>query len=774
MNLKPYSLLSRFMRKPVTEANDVAIQGFASGNSGTEFQGGYIVEEPLKELQGKQGAHQFNLMRKGDGNVAMILRAIKLPIRSANWTIQPDDESPEALAQVKLLKHILFDDLGKPWTRFTGEALTFVDFGYSLFEKTFKPVLNHPEFGHYIGIKDLGFRTQKTIEKWGINECGHLQYVEQIVDGDLNKIVEIPVEYLIHFCPDQEGDNFEGTSYLRPCYGSWFRKNLYLKLLAAGIEKYAVPVPILTVPNGKENSPEYENALKVLRAYTSNQTNYITKPAGWDFDIKVTTLDPAKIRESVRDENQEMVNSVLAAFLILGQANSGSYSLGSTLSDFFGTSVQFLGDHICEVMNSKDNGLLSDLVKLNYGSNAKLKCKLKVEGIRDAASASFADVVQKLTQAGVVTIDSDLQKFIREKYKLPVAKPDLAAPAPTPAPEKPGQVLQFAEKKKPNQAQLIRKSAASLREMVEMNLTYFGVAYIERMRKAYQNAGGNDSKLRKIPNETEVPNFADYQDILTSISMLQAAEAVEPLKENFKLASTDEKLEKVKGMIQELNDNIDLYESTKDVQTALKIGYLQRSIRARLAGIRGELSLSRANIASIKSRVETLTTTQIGDLKKKIDLQYQNSVGSTDSERTLFNDLDQTRTAFTSSPVISTGPDILASQNINESILRETEGEPEVESYTFVAVDDEATTDICSELNGRTFSKDDPDLFRYHPPLHHNCRSYMAVNLKSFKGNPEISKGSLELTKGAQGDITLAEQTYEQVFGRKKQLTQGG
>jgi len=832
------NILGRFTSKPVREINNAPVQGFSSGVAGTEIYGGYIEEEALQELRGTKGADTFNKMRRSDGNITMILRAVKLPIRSAQWSLgikEGFQENPIAKKQQELFSHILFNDLGKPWTRFTGEALTFVDFGYALFEKTYKPVVNHSKFGSYIGIKSLGFRSQRTVERWGVDSNGHLLGIEQQCYGDTGRIVDIPAQHLIHFCPDQEGDNFEGMSYLRPCYGSYFRKNLFLKLLAAGLEKYLIPIPILTVPIGKENSIEYENALKVLRAYTSNQTNYITKPAGWDIDIKTTTVDAEKVRSIIKDENQEMVNSVLAGFLLLGQTNTGSHALGSTLGDFFGTAVQFLGDHICEVLN---DGLLTDLCKLNFGDQ-ELMVKLKVEGIKDSASNIFAEVIQKLITSGAIKPDVELEKFVREKFKLPVAKqaleikPTIPAPgdaSPVPATEdvqktafngaqvasllqivqsvaagtlprssgvemivtafqvdiaeaerligesgnsfkieaKPGETAPLAlSEAKPRQDQLIRRGANELRSYIDAALTFIGVQYIEKIRSAYQ--GSTPQQRLKIPNQLELTVPSEYQEILTVLSMMQAYDAVAPIKKRMTLAtSTAEKIAKVEAMTAQLFDAIDRYERSRDGKDALEIGYLQRSIKQRMVGIKKDLDLSSKNIASIKSRVETMTTTQVADLKKKIDLQYQSSIGSTDSERTLIGDLETSRINFQSSPVINTGPDILASQNVNESILQETEDEPSVESYTFVAVDDDATTDICRELNGRTFGKDDPDLFRLHPPLHHNCRSYMAVNLVSFKGNPAISTEPLELTKGAQGDITLSEQTYVSVFGKRR------
>lgn len=41
----------------------------------------------------------------------------------------------------------------------------------------------------------------------------------------------------------------------------------------------------------------------------------------------------------------------------------------------------------------------------------------------------------------------------------------------------------------------------------------------------------------------------------------------------------------------------------------------------------------------------------------------------------------------------------------------------------FVAVLDDRTTDICSELHGTTLPADDPFWDDHQPPLHHNCRS---------------------------------------------------
>lgn len=795
------SLTNYINPKPSREINGVKVSAFSSGASGTRIYSGYLQEEYLTTLQGTKGADKYSQMRREDAIIVMILRAIKQPIRSAQWNVSikkdvKEEQLVQAQKQQALFSHILFNDLGKDWTTFTGEALTFVDYGYSLFEKTFKPVINDEKFGTYVGVRSLGWRSQRTIERWIVDSNGYLICVEQLSDGDTGRYVKIETPYLMHFCPELEGDNFEGISFLRACYGPYFRKNLYLKLQAAGIEKYNIPTPVLTVPAGKEESPEFEVAKRVLKEYTSNQSNYITMPEGWTLDIKDIQLDPEKIRKTINEENQEMVNSVLAGFLLLGQTQTGSYALGSTLGDFFGSSVQFLGDHLCQVVN---RSLLADLCKINFGKE-ELLVELKVEGIRESASVSFADLIQKLIQSGAINKDSELEKFVREKFKLPAAveaeaqedsngedgnEDDEEDPEPTPGKEpdkkEPEEEQeeeeepeedekQLAESKRPNQAALIRNGSDLSRSIVESNLNFMSVNYVERMRKNYKKAS-TDSQKAKVPNDTELPSFSAYREMLTGITMLQAYQATAPIKASMKLATpTSEQIAKVESMLEELREATEAYEMNPTTEGALKIGYLQRSINARFSGIQKKLDLSSKNIAAIKSRVKTMVDTQMSDLKKKIDLQYQTSVGSTDSERTLFGDVEESRTVFMSSPVITTGPDILVSQTVNDSILKETEDDPSVESYTFVAVDDDATTDICKELNNRTFAKDDPDLFRNHPPLHHNCRSYLMVNLASFKGNPKITEEPLVLSKAAQGDITLSEESMEKLLGQKKRV----
>ena len=175
----------------------------------------------------------------------------------------------------------------------------------------------------YIGFKKLAWRSPKTIETWNFNQEQEFESITQQADGDLSAYVDIPKEHLIIMTLDQEGDDLEGISMLRPCYGNHFRKNTYLKLNAIGIEK-SMPIPTAEVPTGRENSDQFDNLVKSLQAFTSHQENYLIYPEGWSVALNNgTSYDPSKVEQSIDNEDKRMAKAFLANFLELGMGGGG-------------------------------------------------------------------------------------------------------------------------------------------------------------------------------------------------------------------------------------------------------------------------------------------------------------------------------------------------------------------------------------------------------------------------------------------------------------------
>jgi hypothetical protein len=210
---------------------------------------------------------------------------------------------------------------------------------------------------------------------------------------------------------DRGGSNYEGISALRPCYGNWWRKNNFNKINAIGIEKFAVPTPIATIPQGRQASTQYTKLITALEKYTTHQSNYLIKPEGFDIDLKTNTYDPSKVEISIENEDKRMVKAFLANFLELGMSGSGAYALSNDLSDFFLTGLEFMAEEIADQINKN---LIPQLIKMNFGPRDKYPT-LKFSGISDKAGKELADILSVLTNAQILTPDDNLEKHLRKR-----------------------------------------------------------------------------------------------------------------------------------------------------------------------------------------------------------------------------------------------------------------------------------------------------------------------------------------------------------------------
>lgn len=148
---------------------------------------------------------------------------------------------------------------------------------------------------------------------------------------------------------------------------------------------------------------------------------------------------------------------------------------------------------------------------------------------------------------------------------------------------------------------------------------------------------------------------------------------------------------------------------------------------------------------SIRKKIDMihglLINTQIADLEKGINFQYMNSYDTTDSIDQIKEDLK-----FSSEDYITGKSILVGATNISSKIVNEIRSaffwEPETleEIAAFQYVNGDPKTEICQDLNGTIFAKDDPNAFRYTPPLHWNCKSYIVPILSGNLKNRQITK----------------------------------
>lgn len=385
-----------------------------TGSYGTESYSGYTSEDYLQKMKGSERADNFDKMRRGDPQIKMCLSAVKSPIKSATWEIQAAD-TEYGEEDKKLIEYILFDGMDNTFAQFLSEALTFVDFGHSVFE-IIDRVMIDSERGNINALENMAWRSPRTIERWNLNkDTGKLQSISQYAYGDLQRLVDIPSEFLLVFSLDKEGANYEGISAIRPCYGNWFRKNEYLKYNAIGIEKHAIPTPIVEVPKGEEGGQGYENMVAALENFCVNEKNYITKPEGWNVILNNNSYDPQKVETSIDNEDKRMVKAFMANFLELGMNGFGSQSLSFDLSDFFLGAIDHIAIQLEETVNRV---LIPRMIQLNRGKRSAYP-KLKHSGIKDKSGKEIADVISAFVGSGVLRADDVLEAHLRKRFQLP-------------------------------------------------------------------------------------------------------------------------------------------------------------------------------------------------------------------------------------------------------------------------------------------------------------------------------------------------------------------
>jgi hypothetical protein len=396
------------------------------GATGTANFSGYYDEEYLQKIRDLDGIDLYDEMRRSDAQVKMLLSVVKNPILSASWGVQPVDDSDEEKEIAAFAEHVLFHDIGykdgskeKTFRQFMREALTMIEFGHSVFEVVHKVVMNNPKFGNYIGLSDLSWRSPKTIYEWHLARNGSLDCIRQVTQGDIAVDVKIPAKNLLVLTNELEGSNYQGISALRSIYGNHFRKTLFRKFQAVGIERASSGVPMGEIDDAIRTGGNFETQWaafkKMLQRFAANQQNYIALEKGFKVSELKLSHDPEKVQKAIDGENIEMTKSFLANFMELGLTGGGSYSLGSDLSDIFLSSIQTVADEVAECLDRK---VMRKIIRAKYGDR-DFYPKTYAAGINDKAGKELAEVVKMLVEAGAIRTGERLERHLSKLYKFP-------------------------------------------------------------------------------------------------------------------------------------------------------------------------------------------------------------------------------------------------------------------------------------------------------------------------------------------------------------------
>jgi SPP1 gp7 family putative phage head morphogenesis protein len=708
----------------------------AKGSSGTEIYSGYFDEEYLSKLQAERGIKVFDEMRRSDGQVKMLLSAVKNPIKSASWEIEAAGEEESDYEIRDFIHHILFKDIGnvegtkyKTFNEFISEALTMIEYGFSSFEIVHKMVKGDKAFGDYLGIADFGFRHQRSILEWILNDDGSIAAIRQNVNGDLGRDVFISGQHMLIFSIEKEGDNYQGISMLRPCYGAWFRKNIYRKLQAIGIERCAKGVPIGTVSADAKGQANYAAQLSdfqyLIDQLSAHEKNGIVLGAGFDLKELKMTHDAEAVQKVIDSENIEMSKAFLANFMELGlSGNSGSFALGSDLSDIFLSGIEYIAEMICEKIN---NQVIPPLVRAKYGDQDAYP-KLRVSGINDKAGKELSEIIVALSGAKAIQASTRLQRYLHKLYKLPDLDEEIAAmddekflnPAPPPNPAAPIEP-KLHEKKNCDhdhretvyQLSDIDREAFPVSAKIEDNAADLKDFMVKSLKaRSSEMLSEMERIINKGPSNT--------RDLVLSVVM--------PKSKAYATALENWAGDLVEATFSDTIKEIGLKE--KDVTFADGLKKAPKKLREKLV-----------KMAVLVSEYQDV------DLEKAVYFAFNENFETLDAPK-LAKEMRAVADKYFEKGLIETAAVNMAASVIN-STRKETFLSPDVAGgvESFVFMNPDPVSPICKALNGKVFSKQEFETSSLTPPLHHNCKSYIRAQTTGKAGNLPITGLKIDGTK---------------------------
>ncbi len=405
--------------KDITKSNKFAERREVGASGTTNFQGVIDTDEYVTNLTGTQLYTTIDKMRWSDASIQAAILLCELPIRSAEWDIEPAGEDTESVEIADFVKENMFEGLTTSWEDTLRQILLMHAYGCMPFEVVYKITEDNK-----IGWRKWAPRLPKTIEKWNVDENGELKSITQRVYKNNNFVeIVIPIQKLIIFTHRKEGDNYLGTSILRQAYKHWFFRDKYYKIDAVAQERLGIGIPVITLPDGYTDD-DYTKAETMATNLRGHERAYVVKKAGWEvemMDLKANTLkDPSKMLEH---HTREILKSVLAQFADLGSKSTGSYALSEDQSTLFLQSLDASAKVIEEVINDE----IKRLVDYNWTVEEYPKLTHADLGIRDFKA--LAEAIQTLTFAQVMTPDPTLEDYMRKVMKLPERPEDVVPSA---------------------------------------------------------------------------------------------------------------------------------------------------------------------------------------------------------------------------------------------------------------------------------------------------------------------------------------------------------
>lgn len=360
------------------------------GSTGLKQSSGFIHEEFLHQLRGRNGVKTYTEMSENNSTLGAILFIIDMIVRQVKWRIETPEgmeKDPTAIREKEFMEGCL-GDMSHTWEDLISESMSTLVFGWSFFEIIYKlrrgntndsKTRSQFEDGR-IGWRKIEIRGQDTLWRWLFDDEGGLDgMVQQDIYRPTGGIVTIPIEKALLFRTRSRKGNPEGKSLLRPVVRDWYFTKRIQESEAIGIERDLTGMPVFEVPRElllQDAAPEdvalrsaLETMIQQIRlderwgGLIPTERDTEDKPTG--YRLRLLTTGGRRMIDTNSILNRYQTNiamAFLAEFMQVAVARVGAQSADKSKKDMFKLALEtILKDMFASTFNRFGIGRLMSI-----------------------------------------------------------------------------------------------------------------------------------------------------------------------------------------------------------------------------------------------------------------------------------------------------------------------------------------------------------------------------------------------------------------------------
>lgn len=259
-------------------------------------------------------------------------------------------------------------------------------------------------------------------------------------------------------------------------------------------------------------------------------------------------------------------------------------------------------------------------------------------------------------------------------------------------------------------------------------------------------------KAKRAPIATHIKEGGKNLAAIMREGLSEIAEdLINQIMINARRATPAERVNAIRGVFPR---GVSIYKGAIKATLAIIAQHAGEQVKKEVPKARPKIKLSEENLTlsefdnlppairkKITNQTNLLVGKQIGDLQKVIEFAYQTMEEETDSNDAIEADLKDSAIEWMTGTALEAGAELNSASIINTvrtAFFTDEDVLQEIDAFEFR--NDNPVTEICQELNGTIFAKDDPTASQYMPPLHWNCKSYILPIKAGSLGDRETEK----------------------------------